>query len=151
VSHTNTASKSQTPPKGRPTPRQRKTTQAYGYAPTPPSSPDSLSTTPFGYLWRTCVAGAAMALFTPAIFFVPAAADNTTVVLALLCIPALLTMIFVPRARTQHLYRWPIVWLLGFTSQLAWSTLIVAQTWVLIRFWYVEARPQMPKRRASQP
>lgn len=84
--------------------------------------------------------------YTYGVMFVPWSVDSVVLV-TLLAVPAAITMAFVPEARTTGLYRWPVAWALGFTSTLPILVLVLAQTWVLSRFWLVEYTPRSPFRR----
>lgn len=81
--------------------------------------------------------------YTVAAVLSPVATDSL-VLIALLCVPALVTMLFVPPARSRGLHRWPVAWVLGFTSMYPLPVLIAAQVWVVWRFWVIEYVPMLP-------
>lgn len=81
--------------------------------------------------------------YTTAAVMAPVSVDSFAL-LTLLTVPALVTMVFVPEARSRGIYRWPVAWILGFTSMYPLPVLILAQSWVLIRFWLVEYDPALP-------
>lgn len=123
------------PRKGHPA-KQAQTTQSVAEPKTRPT-------------WLTLVfvalAVVASAAYTTSIIFAPFAPDTGSV-LALLTVPAIATMIFVPQARSRGLHRWPVAWLIGFTSIYPLPMLIAAQAWVLASFWVFEYTPRLPER-----
>ncbi|GAB2733660.1 hypothetical protein GCM10027273_10600 [Nocardioides pakistanensis] len=60
-----------------------------------------------------------------------------------LLVPAAVTLWRIPQTRRTGLHRWPTIWLIGMVTSIGWffPTLVVAQIWVLHRFWTVEFPP----------
>lgn len=57
---------------------------------------------------------------------------------AVFILPAVITLWVLPPARRHGLIRWPVLWILFYTSTIPFAVLIVGQTWVLHRFFFVE-------------
>lgn len=57
---------------------------------------------------------------------------------AVFILPAVITLWVLPPARRHGLIRWPVLWLLFYTSTVPVAVLIVGETWILHRFFAVE-------------
>lgn len=141
--------KATTPKKGRPTPKQRKaaTTSVVvdkaSAAQTSAATGDVKRRNAIGLIAVTVAAFVHMVIFGLAI---ASSGGDTSVSVAALAIAPAITMLCVPYARHHSYRRWFAILGLSLTtySDLLFPVLLVAEVWVLHRFWVVEGTPVKP-------
>lgn len=64
--------------------------------------------------------------------------SDPSTILALVVLPAVITLWVLPPARRHGLHRWPVLWFLYATSPFPVVILVVGETWILHRFFAVD-------------
>lgn len=100
---------------------------------------DSAATTKGGRFLGLAAAFLAVAVHFTALRAVGAyMGGEPSTLFAVFILPAVITLWILPPARRHGLIRWPVLWLLFYTSTVPVAVLIVGETWVLHRFFVRE-------------